>query len=166
MESILLHPPLVHFAIVLPVIALIFQLAYSITNNYLYSQWSARLLILAAIVMLGTWYTGGVEGKAIYPLLSENAQEVLIQHKNLGLIAMISTIVLAIVKFIACKARSVVLETLVFIGLLAVSSLLAYQGLLGGELVYKHGASVQNHSDGLDCLDDPSMYLEDEEDDE
>jgi len=166
MESILLHPPLVHFAIVLPMVALIFQLAYSATNNYLYSQWSARILIIAALVMIGAWYTGGAEGKEIYPLLTENAQEVLKQHKSLGLIAMISIIVLAVVKFIACKAKNVILETLVFIGLLGIASILAYQGLLGGELVYKHGANVQKHSDGLDCLDDPSLYLEDEESEE
>jgi len=166
MESILLHPPLVHFAIVLPMVALILQLAYSVTNNYQYSQWSARFLIVSALVMIATWYTGGTEGKEIYPLLTEGAQEVLIEHKNLGLTLMISTIVLAVVKFIACKSRNVFLETLVFIGLLGVSSVLAYQGLLGGELVYKHGANVEKHSDGLDCLDDPSLYIEDEEDEE
>ena len=166
MESTLLHPPLVHFAIVLPMVALILQLAFSITNNYQYSQWSARTLIVSALLMIATWYTGGAEGSEIYPLLTQSAQEVLIEHKNLGLILMISTIVFAIVKFIACKSRNVYLETLVFIGLLGISSLLAYQGLLGGELVYKHGASVEKHSDGLDCLDDPTMYLDDEEEED
>ena len=163
MEPTLLHPPLVHFAIVLPLVALIFQLAFSVTNNYNYSQWSTRILFVAALVMVGTWYTGGLEGQDVYPLLSENGQEVLKSHKNLGLYIMIATIALAIVKFVACKSRNVILETIVFIGLLAVTSSLAYQGLLGGDVVYKHGGGVQNHSDVLDCLADPSDFIEEEE---
>ena len=163
MESILLHPPLVHFAIVLPMLALIFQLTYSVSNNYIYSQWASRVLTTAALFMIAAWYTGGLEGKDVYPLLSDEGQTLLKTHKQVGLYMMIITVVLAVVKFIACKARNVVLETIVLIGLLGTSSLLAYQGLLGGDVVYKHGGGVQNHSDGMDCLDDPSMFIEDEE---
>jgi uncharacterized membrane protein len=166
METTLLHPPLVHFAIVLPVVALIFQLAYSVTNNYSYSQWSARILSVAALVMLGAWYTGGLEGQDVYPLLSEDGQEALKSHKSLGLYIMIATVVLAIVKFVACKSRNVILETIVFIGLLTVTSSLAYQGLLGGDVAYKHGGGVQNYSDGMDCLADPSDFIEEEEEEE
>jgi len=162
MESILLHPPLVHFAIVLPMVALVFQLAFSVSNNYSYSQWSARFLIVSALIMIGAWYTGGLEGKDVYPLLTEEGQEVLKSHKNLGLYVMIATVILAIVKVVACKSRNVVLETIVFVGLLAIASSVAYQGLIGGEVVYKHGGGIEKHSDGLDCLDDPSLYIEDE----
>ena len=162
MEYILLHPPLVHFAIVLPFLALVFQLAYSVTNNYTYSQWSARTLIVTAIVITTAWYTGGVEGSDVYPLLSEAGQETLKSHKNLGLYIMVTTIIICLVKLVACKSRNVLLETLVFISLLGLTSALAYQGLLGGDVVYKHGANVEDHSDGLDCLADPSDFIEDE----
>ena len=163
MESILFHPPLVHFAIVLPMVTLIFQLAYSLTNNYIYSQWSARLLILSAIVMIVTWYTGGLEGEDVYPLLSDAGQESLKEHKTFGLYLMIMTSVLAVIKLFACKTRNVILETIVFIGLLTTTSVLAYQGLLGGEVVYKHGANVKDHTDGLDCLADPEDFIEEAE---
>ncbi len=152
METLLLHPPLVHFAIVLPLVALFFQIAYSVSNNYLYSQWSSRILVVAALFMVGAWYTGGLQGQDVYPLLSEEGQSILKQHKDIGFYLMIATIILAILKLIACKARNVVLETIVLIGLLAASSALAYQGLIGGDVVYKHGGGVENHSDGLDCL--------------
>jgi len=166
MESTLLHPPLVHFAIVLPIVALVFQLAFSISNNYIYSQWSARTLIVGAIVMVGAWYTGGAEGADVYPLLSEVGQETLKEHRSLGLYLMVATIILALVKFVACKSRNVALETIIFLALLGLSSTIAYQGLLGGEVVYKHGANVTNHSDGLDCLDDPSDFLDEEDEDQ
>ena len=160
MESTLLHPPLVHFAIVLPMVTLIFQLAYSVTNNYIYSQWSARLLILSGLVMIAAWWTGGLEGQDVYPMLSELGQESLKEHKAFGFYIMIATSVLAVLKLVACKTRNVVLETIVFIGLLGTTSALAYQGLLGGDVVYKHGANVQDHSDGLDCLADPADFIE------
>ncbi|PHR57514.1 MAG: hypothetical protein COA44_05585 [Arcobacter sp.] len=160
MESVLLHPPLVHFAIVLPFIALVFQLAFSVTNTYTYSQWSARTLMLSALIMIAAWYTGGLEGTDAYPLLAEAGQETLKSHKSLGLYIMVATIIIALVKFVACKSRNVILETLVFISLLGLSSTLAYQGLLGGEIVYKHGANVVDHSDGLDCLEDPSDFID------
>ena len=164
MESVLLHPPLVHFAIVLPMVALIFQLSYSVTNNYTYSQWASRILIIASVFMIAAWYTGGVEGKDVYPLLSEEGQTLLKQHKQLGLYIMVITIVLTLAKLIASKARNVVLETLVLLGLLGTSSLVVYQGLLGGDVVYKHGGGVEKYSDGMDCLDDPSMFIEEDAD--
>ena len=163
MESVLLHPPLVHFAIVLPMVALIFQLAYSVTNNNLYSKWASRVLIIASLFMIAAWYTGGLQGKDVYPLLSEEGQTLLKQHKQLGLYMMIITIVLSLAKLIASKARNVILETLVLVGLLGTSSLVVYQGLLGGDIVYKYGGGVEKYSDGMDCLDDPSMFSKDEE---
>ena len=162
----LLHPPLVHFAIVLPMVALVFQLTYSVSNNYIYSQWSSRILTVAALFMIAAWYTGGLQGKDVYPLLTDEGQTLLKSHKQLGLYLMVITIVLAIVKFIACKARNVALETIVLIGLLVTSSLLAYQGLIGGDVVYKHGGGVENYSDGIECLDDPSMFIDEEDEEE
>ena len=166
MEGLLLHPPLVHFAIVLPMVALIFQLAYSVSNNYAYSQWSSYILMIAAVFMSAAWFTGGMQGEDVYPLLSEEGQSLLKQHKNLGFYIMLMTIVLAMAKFIACKSRTVFLETIVLIGLLGISSVVAYQGFIGGDVVYKHGGGVENYSDGMDCLDDPSMYIEEDEETE
>ncbi len=163
MESTLLHPPLVHFAIVLPMVALVFQIAYSISSNYVYSQWSARILIISAVMMGLAWYTGGLEGKDVYPFLSTEGQSVLLQHKNIGFYLMIATGILAVAKFFACKVRNVPLESLVLVGLFAISSSLAYQGLLGGDIVYKYGGSVEKYSDGMECLNDPSMFVEEEE---
>ncbi|HIC43621.1 MAG TPA: hypothetical protein EYO73_04805 [Sulfurimonas sp.] len=75
---------------------------------------------------------------------------------------MVTTIIICLVKLVACKSRNVLLETLIFVSLLGLTSALAYQGLLGGDVVYKHGANVEDHSDGLDCLADPSDFIEDE----
>jgi uncharacterized membrane protein len=164
MEGILLHPPLVHFAIVLPLVALFFQITYSVSksNNYIYSQWSALILVVAGFAMIAAWYTGGLQGADVYPLLSEEGQATLKQHKNIGLYLMVATVILAVLKFAACKARNVILETVVLIGLLGISSALAYQGLIGGDVVYKYGGGVENHSDGMDCLAEQAEMEEEE----
>lgn len=160
MQELLLHPPLVHFAIVLPFIALFFQIAYSVSNNHIYSKCSASALAVAAVVMLGAWYTGGMQGEDVYPMLSDAGQTSLKSHKELGLYLMIGAIALAVIKLYAYRAKNVVYETIILIGLLVISSGLMYQGLLGGDVVYKYGGGVENHSDGLDCLEE---YAEPEE---
>ena len=166
METLLLHPPLVHFAIVLPIMALIFQIAYSVSNNYLYSQWATRILVIAALFILSAWYTGGLEGQDVYPLLSEEGQATLKQHKEVGFYLMIGIIALAVLKFVACKSRNVILETVILVGLLVSSSVLAYQGFIGGDVVYKYGGGVENHSDGMDCLEEAAETENEEADEE
>lgn len=153
MEELLLHPPLVHFAIVLPIVALVFQIAYSVSNNYIYSQWSARVLLISAMIMTAAWYTGGLQGQDVYPLLSEEGQTVLKQHNNLGIFLMLLTVFLALIKLYACRVKNVFLETIVLIGLFTASTAVAYQGLTGGDVVYKHGGGVEKYSDGMDCLE-------------
>lgn len=162
MQELLLHPPLVHFAIVLPVIALFFQIAYSVTSNQTYSKCSVSALAVAAVVMVAAWYTGGLQGQDVYPMLSDAGQESLKAHKNLGLYLMAGAIVLSLIKFYAYRIKSVALETLILIGLLVMTSGLMYQGLIGGDVVYKYGGGVENYSDGMDCLEEQDTSDEDD----
>ena len=41
-----------------------------------------------------------------------------------------------------------------------VSGGVLYQGKMGGELTFTYGAHVKDHSDGMDCLDDPEFFLD------
>jgi hypothetical protein len=34
---------------------------------------------------------------------------------------------------------------------------------MGGELTYTYGANVAQHSDGMDCLADPSDFIEEKD---
>ena len=163
MLELLLHPPLVHFAIVLPVIALFFQIAYSVSNNHTYSKCSASALVISAVIMVGAWYTGGLQGEDVYPMLSDAGQASLKSHKTLGLYLMIGAIVLSLIKLYAYRIKSVLLETIILTGLLVMTSGLMYQGLIGGDVVYKYGGGVEKYSDGMDCLEE---HEESDEDDE
>jgi hypothetical protein len=55
-------------------------------------------------------------------------------------------------------------EALALILLLAATGTVFVQGKDGGELTYEYGAGVEKHADGLDCLENPDDYIE--EDDE
>jgi len=139
----LLHPPLVHFAIVLPLVALMFQIAYMITKNEAHSVYSARILAVAALIMIAVWYTGGQDGKAAYPLLDAEGQKDLLAHKAYGLYVMITTIVIAIIKFAACKMKNSALEMGALLLIASLVGMVVFQGSTGGEIVYEHGGNVK-----------------------
>ncbi|MEJ2414455.1 MAG: hypothetical protein P8Y22_04195 [Sulfurimonas sp.] len=67
----MLHPATAHFAMVLPVVASVFGLAYLISRTETMSKISARTALITAIAMVGVWYTGSQAGPQIYGFLDE-----------------------------------------------------------------------------------------------
>jgi uncharacterized membrane protein len=165
----LLHPPLVHFAVVLPLVALAFQIAYMITKNEAHSVYAARILAVAAIMMVAVWYTGGLEGKEAYPLLDAEGKKELLAHKAYGMYVMITTLVIAAIKFAACKLKSGALEAGSLLLMLSLVGMVGYQGSLGGDVVYEHGGNVKTTKDLKECkaeLEEAAMMSDDDEDED
>jgi len=165
----LLHPPLVHFAVVLPLVALAFQIAYMITKNEAHSVYAARILAVAAIMMVAVWYTGGEEGKLAYPLLDAEGKKELLAHKAYGMYVMITTLVIAAIKFAACKMKSGALEAGSLLLMLSLVGMVGYQGSLGGDVVYEHGGNVKVTKDLKECkaeLEEAAMMSDDDDEDE
>jgi len=54
----IIHPATVHFAMVLPLVASVFGLAYLYTRTELMSKIAARTTLVAALAMIAVWYTG------------------------------------------------------------------------------------------------------------
>jgi len=159
----MLHPAAAHFAIVLPIVALVFGLVYLITRSEGMSKISSRLLVFAALGVIAAWYTGSQAGPDVYPLLSEDGQEELIEHKTLGLYLAIAFGVIAVIKFAGCQMKKFWLEALAIVLLLGATVMTLQQGQDGGELTYEYGAGVEQHADGLDCLENPDDYIAEEE---
>lgn len=159
----MLHPAAAHFAIVLPLVALVFGLLYMITRSEGMSKISARLMVFAALAVIAAWYTGSQVGPDVYPLLGEEGQEELIEHKTLGLYLAIAMGVIAVIGFAGCQMKKFGLEALAVVLLLGTSAMILQQGNDGGELTYEYGAGVEQHADGLDCLANPDDYIEEEE---
>jgi uncharacterized membrane protein len=124
---------------VLPVVASAFGAIYLLTRTEGMSKISARLTVIAALAMIGVWYTGSQAGPQIYDYLSEAGQHELVEHKTLGLYLAIAMGVIALLQFAGCQTRKFALQALAILLLFAATATTFLQGKDGGELVYNHG---------------------------
>ncbi len=162
----MLHPATAHFAIVLPLVSLILGLAYLIKPSETMSKLSTRFIIFAAIFMIVAFFTGKSDGSEAYMLISGEGKKLLLEHKQFGLYLAIAMGFSAVVKFYGCATKTVKAELFAIILVAMVSGGVLYQGKMGGELTYTYGANVLKHSDGMDCLEDPEEFLEEDEEEE
>lgn len=158
----MLHPPVVHFAIVLPIIALIIGIRYLSKPSSEMSKVSSGYFLFAALFMIAAFFTGKHDGAEAYPLLNSDGVEDLMEHKALGMYLAIGMAITALLKIFGTIRENKKLEIVSVILLAMITATTLYQGKLGGELTFEHGANVLNHSDGMDCLDDPEEFLKDE----
>lgn len=159
----MLHPASAHFAVVLPILALIFGIAYLIKPSELMSKISTRFMVFASIFLIIAFFTGKDDGGETYILLSQEGQSLLLKHKDFGLYLAISMFIAAAIKVYGCIKENLKAEifSILFIAIVAAGVL--YQGKMGGELTYTHGANVESHSDGIDCLAEQAEFAEEEE---
>ncbi len=159
----MLHPATAHFAIVLPIVASVFGLIYLFTRSEGMSKISSRVMLFAALGVIAAWYTGSQAGPDAYPLLSDEGQRELLEHKALGLYLAIAFGIIALIKLVGCKLSKFVVEAVAIVLLLGATAAVLNQGKDGGELTYEYGAGVDKHADGLDCLENPDDYIEEED---
>jgi uncharacterized membrane protein len=135
----MIHPATVHFAMVLPVVAAVFGVAYIISRNELMSKIAARTTLVAALAMIGVWYTGSQAGPQIFEYLSKAGQHELLEHKQLGLYLAIAMALIALLQIVACRLKKFTLELLAIILLIGAMFTTFLQGKDGGEIVYNYG---------------------------
>ncbi len=156
----MLHPPVTHFAIVLPIISLVLGLAYLYKSSELMSKISTRFMAITTIFIIIAFFTGKEDASDVYVFLSGDGQTLLKEHKNIALYLMIGMIVVTIIKLYGCYKKIIKLEVIAIVLLALIAGGILYQGKMGGELTYTYGANVQDHSDGMECLDDPEEFLQ------
>lgn len=161
----MMHPATAHFAIVLPIVALVFGLIYMYTKSEGMSKISSRVMLFAALAMIGVWYTGSQAGPEIFDYLSKDGKGVLIAHKELGEYLAIALGIVALIKIIGCRLKSFKTEALSILLLLFVTGATLYQGKLGGEITYSHGMPFKAYTMET-WLNDAVEAAEDEEEDD
>ncbi len=157
---LLLHPPLVHFAIALPVIALLLEISNIFLKRRCIGVISSLLLLLAVFVYLGAFFAGKTDGSEAYALLSQAGQEELKEHKTFGIYLVYGIALVFILKLIFASINKTLAKAFFALILAIFVALVFKQGKDGGELVYKYGANVAPVS----AMDDKIMDLEDEVD--
>jgi len=153
---VLLHAPVDHFAIALPVVILLLELMNLFLRKKAISGISFFLILLTMIVTVAAYFTGLVDGKEAYPALSEAAKATLSEHKTLGVYLMLGTGVLLFFKLLSMLISKGLMKILYLLILIVYVVGVFEQGKEGGELVYKYGANVEQ----VKTLDDKIFDLE------
>lgn len=154
---VLLHPPIDHFMIALPVVILVLELVNLMMKKKALSGFSFFLIILTVLVAAGAYLTGLVDGKEAFPALGEAAKLELSEHKLLGTYLMLGTVVLLFFKLLSMLGGGF-LKALYLLVLIAFVAGIFKQGQEGGELVYKYGMNVEQ----VKVLDDELFDVKEE----
>jgi len=157
---LLAHPPLVHFAMVLPIVILIIEILNLFLKRRVLSFLSLGFMFLTLSTFVMVYFSGKVDGSEAFDLLSLHGQEELKEHKSLGTLLVYLIFVLFIFKsaiVVTQKGTLKAMFILLMIGLLALSLL---QGKHGGELVYEYGANNKLVNTLDSNLSDVQLQLE------
>jgi len=158
----MIHPATAHFAMVLPVVASAFGVAYLISKKEIMSKIAARTTLVAALAMIGVWYTGSQAGPLIYNYLDAAGKHELLEHKQLGLYLAIAMGIIALLQIAGCRLKKFALEALAILLLIGAMFTTFLQGKHGGEIVYDYGKPFQmeqltnylNNDDDLGMADE------------
>jgi len=151
---------------VLPVVASVFGLIYLFKRDELMSKISSRTTLIAALAMIGVWYTGNQAGPEIYDYLSKAGKHELMEHKALGLYLAIAMAVIAVLNTAGCLMKKFILQAVAIVLLLGATAVTFAQGKDGGEIVYNYGMPFKAYmiQDSLkDAYNDAEEAEEDEE---
>ena len=160
----MLHPAIAHFAVSLPIISLILGALYLYRPSETMSKISSRFFVFAAIFMIAAFFSGKHDGGEVFMSLTGEGRKLLLAHKDFGLYITIAIALAAIIKFYGCFKKNFKAEIFSIVLIAIVAAGVLYQGKMGGELTFTHGAHVKDHAKGLECIDDPEEYLEELED--
>jgi len=139
----MIHPLIIHFAIALPVVIILFEVINLIVKRKSIGVISFLLMLLLVVVYAGAYLTGVTDGKEAAKLMSPEAKEALASHKQLGIYLVYGSLVVLLFKLISAGVKKVAARV-VFLLILIGFTLIAFsEGKKGGELVYTFGANVK-----------------------
>lgn len=154
----LLHPPVDHFVIALPIIVLLLEIINIFAKKKAIGVVSFFLLILTVVAALAAYFTGSADGKAAWDLLSKAGQTDLKAHKLFGTYLMLASAVVLFFKLISAMIQRGLAKAVYLLVLIVFIAGILKQGKDGGELVYKYGANVER----VKAMDDEMFDLKDE----
>ncbi|MBD3788823.1 MAG: hypothetical protein IE885_00385 [Campylobacterales bacterium] len=158
---LLMHPPVVHFAIALPIIILMLELVNLVLKRRSISVMSFLLFSLAVVVAVIAYFTGLTDGREAFDALSDEGQEALKAHKNLGTYLMLVSGIVWFFKVLSMLIDRGLMKILYMLVLILFVAGVFEQGEEGGKLVYIHGANNQK----VKALDDEMFDMNEEMDD-
>ncbi len=157
---VLLHPAVVHFAVVLPLVILILELINLITKRKSLTITVYILFVLLAGVFVSALATGVIDGKNGGLLMSDEGLEHLKSHKLIGIYLLYLSALPIVLKLMTLAVKKPWAKVIYLLSFVAIITLTLYQAKEGGELVYEYGLNVEAKT----ALDDTVEELQDEMD--
>ena len=155
---ILMHPPVVHFIVALPLIVLLLELINLVAKKRSIGITSFFLLILTVVAAVAAYLTGVTDGKEAWDILTQAGQSELKDHKILGTYLMIFSAILLVFKLLSALIKKGLMKAIFLVVLIFFVAAILKQGKEGGELVYSHGANVER----VKTMDDEMFDLKEE----
>ncbi len=146
----MLHPPLVHFAVAIPVLVLLLEIINLFLKTKSLKIITSTLLFLTIFILFGAYLAGITDGKAAIDSGSFSGVSELKEHKLLGTYLVYASAVIFIFKLLSLVINKTAFRVFYILILIAFTSSILHQGKEGGELVYKYGANVKLQSDDFD----------------
>ncbi len=143
----LLHPPVDHFAIAIPVLVLIIEIINLFAKKRAIGVISFILLIIGMAAMVAAYFTGVHDGKEAFDALTQAGQAELKEHKLLGTYLVIASAVVVVFKLLSAMVKKGLVKMLYLLILVLFVAGILKQGKDGGELVYEYGANVERVAD-------------------
>ncbi len=140
---LLLHPAVVHFVVVIPVIILILELGNLLFKRRALSVTSLIIMSIGIAIYIAAYFTGKTDSKEVFDLLDPAVQEQLKSHTQQGIILIYAFIALFLLKILTMLLKKNFLRALLILAVVAFLSFLFKQGLDGSKLVYEHGVGVE-----------------------
>ncbi len=143
----LMHPPVDHFAIAIPILVLIIEIINLVAKKRAIGVLSFVLLAIGAVAVIAAYLTGVHDGKEVFDALSQAGQAELKEHKLLGSYMVIASVVVLVFKLLSAMIKRGLMKALFMLVLVVFVAGILKQGKDGGELVYKYGANVERVAD-------------------
>ncbi len=161
---VLLHPPVDHFVIAIPVVVLLIEIVNLIAKKRALGVASFFLLLLGVLATVAAYLTGVTDGKEAFDALTQASQTELKAHKIFGTYLMLASVVVVLFKMISAVVRKGLVKAIYLLLLILFVAAILKQGKEGGELVYEHGANIERVATLADDLGDCKDALSDLED--
>ena len=151
---VLMHPPLVHFAIVIPVFILILEIINIFMKRRGLTVTTFVFFTLLIVIFFAAFVTGKTDGSEAWDMLTKAGQADLKEHKLIGIYLLLASVVVLFLKLFAMALRTWWMKLLYLLVLIGFVGAVLYQGKEGGELVFKHGANNERVLDLSNEIDD------------
>jgi len=139
----LLHPPIDHFAIAIPVLVLLIEIINLIAKKRAIGAISFTLLLIGMVATVAAYLTGTVDAKETFDALTQAGQDELKEHKLLGAYLLLASGVVVIFKLLSAMIQRGLMKATYLLVLIVFIAGILKQGKDGGELVYEYGANVE-----------------------